>query len=106
MNGRELSQFAKQLYTLHQWDVEPATFVHQLLRSGVVGIPIPVESPLYIKVRFEYLMSDLLPDVRHDLDYCVHPVMGDLFRMRPPDNGKAIYPLSELDRWMEEAASI
>ncbi len=102
MTGRELKRFASDLYSIYTFkDYEPEDFVRVLLRSGVIGMPYSQESPkgksdLYHKARFEYVMADTLP-YRDDLRYCVHPVMGDLFDMKHPQDGKAIYPYSELE---------
>jgi len=106
MNGRDLKRFSMQLYSLHGFGVEPELFASQLLRSGVIGMPSDLTRDLYRKARFEYMMPSVLPNVRDDLQYCVHPVMGDLFKMKPPSDGKAIYPMPEDDCWLEEAAKI
>ncbi|MFC1919806.1 P-loop ATPase, Sll1717 family [Chloroflexota bacterium] len=107
MSGRELKNFANILYSIEPFrDIEVEDFVLLLLRAGVVGlVRSDLPSKLYHKARFEYLMPDNLP-LTPDLRYCVHPVMGDLFHMVPPEEGKTIYPLPEQDTWLEDEAKI
>lgn len=106
MSGRDLRRFSRDLYSIHPFpDVGVEEFPPLLLRAGVVGLTTDLPSILYRKARFEYLMPNVLP-FRDDLEYCVHPVMGDLFHMKQPEDGKAIYPLPELDSWLEEEATI
>jgi len=106
MSGRELKRFAKALYDLHPFeDIDSEAFAQLLLRAGCVGLPLQAQSDLYHKAGFEYLKPDTLP-FRDDLEYCVHPVVGDLFQMRKPPDGKAVYPMPEEDDWLEKAAGI
>ena len=87
MTGRELKQFAKDLYGLHELEnIDPHMFVTTLLRCGVIG-QLEKEttggkpSRLYFKAHFEHLMQGNLP-FNERLTYCVHPVMADAFDMR------------------------
>jgi hypothetical protein len=116
MTGRELQQFAKELYGLHTLEnIEPEAFVTTLLRCGVVGVleddtKEAKPSKLYFKARFEHLMQGNLP-LNDRLMYCVHPVMADSFNMRRLHLERAVYPLpfdeqSSDALWLEKVAGI
>ena len=67
MTGRELRQFAMELYSLHELDnIQPKTFVTTLLRCGVIGqmedeVTGVEPSHMYYKAHFEHLMQGNLP---------------------------------------------
>jgi hypothetical protein len=111
MNGRELRHFGEDLYSISpSWETDPSDFLRLLLRSGVVGIPYTNDtrlgkSNIYIKTRFEHLLPDTIP-LRDDLQYCVHPVMSDLFDMKQLDDGMCVYPLTDQDNWLESVSGI
>ena len=111
MTGRELKQFAKELYTLRSVEhIELDSFVSALLKCGVVGLldeEHEAQSPssIYIKARFEHLMQGNLP-LLDRLRYCVHPVMANAFKMKRPADGRVVYPLPTEDLWLEHEAHI
>ncbi len=75
------------------------------------GTSTTIEGPetrsVYRVARFEYLMQGNLP-IGDRFVYCVHPVMGDLFKMASPADRKAKYRLpDEQDgSWLEEVVGI
>ncbi len=106
MTGRELKRFSKELYALHPVaEIHPDDFARLMMHAGCVGLVDEKASNRYRAARFEYMMASTLP-VRDTLEYCVHPVMGDLFRMQEPDDGRPIYPMPEEDNWLETEAGI
>lgn len=112
MEGRELFRFAKELYNLHQFpNISERDFVGILMRCGVVGIVEDQErghqAELYIKGNFEYIMQGQIPQSER-FTYCIHPAMGDTFKMQSPEGTGVVYPNPIDDRggWLEREAGI
>lgn len=107
MRGRELRNFARELYNLYPLDnVGPELFVKLLLRCGVIGLLEEGRGRgTYSIGRFEYLMQGGLP-LSDRFIYCVHPAMADLFEMSRDDEYGVIYPMPEEGLWLEQAAGI
>jgi len=111
MSGRELRRFAQELYNLQPLEyVDPSIFVELLLRCGVVGIAHEEDLKrglpgMYCKAKFEYIMEGTLP-VADRFTYCVHPVMGDIFRMKPAESIGVVYPMPEHVERLEKDADI
>jgi hypothetical protein len=110
-SGVQLRQFAKAFYELGPVpDIDVDRFVEFLLRSGVIGL---VKNPegysktkgRYCTGRFEYIMQGHLP-LNPELLYCVHPAMGDHFKMEVDAELGAIYPEPEGDTWLEESLGL
>jgi energy-coupling factor transporter ATP-binding protein EcfA2 len=114
MRGRQLKQFANQLYSSAPLvDVAPEDFLEVLINCGVIGL---VEEEkrrdsnarlLYTKAKFEYIMQGNLP-IDYRFLYCIHPAMAELFEMELPEEFGEIYPLPDRieDHWLEEQAGI
>jgi hypothetical protein len=111
MKGRELRQFANELYTLHALPhVEPTKFPLMLIQCGVVG-RIDTRwrrgSSPYCKAHFEYMMQGNIALAERDL-YCLHPAVADAFLMEPDLDLGVVYPFPEEseDNWLENELQI
>ena len=119
MSGKELKNFAKEIYNLFPIEnVHVDEFVRALVKCGVIGFlgdsrDAGVDADpgsrlsIYRKAKFEYVIQGNLP-VSDRFFYCVHPVMGDAFNMEPHRDGLVIYPLPDEQEgtWLEEVAGI
>jgi hypothetical protein len=110
-NGSQLRQFAKAFYELGPVpDIDVDGFVGFLLRSGVIGLVKDLDGysrtkGRYCTGRFEYIMQGHLP-LNPELVYCVHPAMGDHFKMEVNPELGAVYPEPEGDTWLEESLGL
>lgn len=100
MKGRELRQFAQELYSIYPLEnINPENFVNLLLYCGVIGLvdkekPVSEKRELYCTSKFEYLMQGNLPLSDRFL-YAIHPVMADTFGMTTVEDRGVIYPMPE-----------
>lgn len=108
MKGRDLRQFAQELYALRPLEnIDSNEFVSLLISCGIIGKvekEEPSEEPeKYCTGKFEYIMQGKIPLSDRFL-YCIHPVMGDIFGMLPAENRGVIYPNPDRqeDRWLED----
>lgn len=109
MTGRQARRFAKRLYNLYPVSaIEPDSFLQVLVSSGAIGW-IPDEEAArrgrYNRARFSYVVSTNVP-IQDDRLYCAHPVMANLFEMRPAEGFGVTYPLPDYDDWLEREARV
>ena len=103
MKGFDLSRITRRIQSkLAGKHISSAEFLTDLPRSGAIGEVIAGQDhTTFTEGLFAYLVQDRV-DFTSDRSYCVHPAVGDFFKLEPVPGYGPVYPRpEEEDVWRE-----